>query len=125
MALAALLLGIGTALGAVASHLLEGSLGADALHAFETAVDYQLIHAVGLFALAAYGALHPRLRLLGLAAMLVTLGILLFCGGVYASSLDGPRWLARLAPSGGISLILGWIVAAVTLVADLVADRGD
>jgi uncharacterized membrane protein YgdD (TMEM256/DUF423 family) len=114
MAFAALLLALATALGAVASHALGGSLDADALHAFETAVEYQFIHSLGLLAIAILAERHPSRALVAAAALLLV-GILLFCGGVYASSLDGPRWIAGMAPTGGVSLIVGWLVFAVAV----------
>ena len=55
-------------------------------------------------------------RPLMIGAALLLAGILLFCGGVYASSLDGPRWVARLAPTGGVSLIAAWLVVAFAVV---------
>jgi uncharacterized membrane protein YgdD (TMEM256/DUF423 family) len=45
----------------------------------------------------------------------LAVGIILFCGGVYASSLDGPGWLSSVAPAGGIGLIGGWLVVAITI----------
>jgi uncharacterized membrane protein YgdD (TMEM256/DUF423 family) len=122
MATTALLLAAATALGAIGSHAFAGSLDPDALHAFETAVEYQFIHALGLLAIALYLERQPS-RLLGAAAMLLLAGILLFCGGVYASSLDGPRWIARLAPTGGVSLIAGWLLVAFAVIQPLFSRR--
>ena len=110
IALAALLLAAATGLGAVASHGLAAILDAAALHSFETAVSYQFIHSLGLIAIAIYGERHPTTKALSVAALLLLAGIVLFCGGVYASSLDGPDWIAALAPTGGVSLIVGWLV---------------
>jgi uncharacterized membrane protein YgdD (TMEM256/DUF423 family) len=121
---AALLLAAGTGLGAIASHALDTVLTADKLHSFETAVDYQLIHSVGLLAVAAYAEVRHS-RWLAIAALLLAVGIPLFSGGVYVSSLGGPRWIAQLAPTGGISLILGWTVAAAAIVAGLLFDKKD
>jgi len=126
VALAALLLATATALGAVASHALGHSLSADALASFETGVDYQFVHALGLLAVATYGRQRADAPLLSVAALLLLVGIALFCGGVYASSLDGPRWIAQLAPTGGISLILGWLaVVAGALRSLAAATRSD
>jgi uncharacterized membrane protein YgdD (TMEM256/DUF423 family) len=111
LALAALLLATATGLGAIASHALEAA----AASAFATGVDYQFVHSLGVMALAIYGERHPERKILTLAAVLLLAGIVLFCGGVYASSLDGPRLIAGLAPIGGIGLILGWLVAAFGL----------
>jgi uncharacterized membrane protein YgdD (TMEM256/DUF423 family) len=111
IATGALLLALATALGAIASHALAGTVDVDALHSFETAVEYQFIHSLGLLAVGTLAERQPS-KLLFAGAVLLLAGILLFCGGVYASSLDGPRWIARLAPTGGVSLIAAWLVVA-------------
>jgi len=121
---AALLLATGTGLGAIASHALDTVLDAARLHAFETAVDYQLIHSVGLLALAAYAEIR-RSRWLAIAALLLAIGVPLFSGGVYVSSLGGPRWIAQLAPTGGVSLIVGWTIAAVAIFAGILFEKKD
>ena len=115
IAAGALLLAVATALGAIASHALGASLDAAALHSFETAVEYQFVHSLGLLAVAILAERQASRPLLIGAALLIV-GILLFCGGVYASSLDGPRWLAGLAPTGGVSLIAAWVVVAFAVV---------
>jgi uncharacterized membrane protein YgdD (TMEM256/DUF423 family) len=127
IAIAALLLAIATALGAIASHALDSVLDAGALRAFETAVDYQFVHALGLAMLALYAERQAASTLFVLAAALLTCGILLFCGGVYASSLDGPGWIAGLAPTGGLALIAGWLVVGITVLRQLITrtDESD
>jgi uncharacterized membrane protein YgdD (TMEM256/DUF423 family) len=112
LVIAALLLAVATALGAYASHSLGSVLEPRALATFETGVDYQFYHALGLFGLAVLIDRYPGSRGLAIAASLVALGTTLFCAGVYASSLAGPGWLRSLAPTGGTVLILGWLVAA-------------
>lgn len=118
IAAAALLMAVATGLGAWASHGLAASLDASALGSFETAVTYQFVHALGLLGIAIYGERRGRARLLGLAAVVLLGGIVLFCGGVYASSLAGPRWIASLAPTGGAGLIVGWILVGVAVLRD-------
>jgi uncharacterized membrane protein YgdD (TMEM256/DUF423 family) len=109
MALSALFLASATGLGAWASHGLASSLDPASLKAFETGVSYQFIHSLGLLAVAIYAEKLRATKALGLAALVLLCGIVLFCGGVYASSLDGPGWIAMFAPAGGIGLILGWL----------------
>lgn len=116
MAAAALLLAAATALGAIGSHALGAQLDANALHSFETAVEYQFIHSLGLLAVA-FIAERQASKSLSIVALVLLVGILLFCGGVYASSLDGPRWIASLAPAGGIALIASWLFVAVAVLA--------
>lgn len=119
IAFAALLLAVATGLGAVASHGLGNVLDPDALRSFSTGVDYQFVHALGLLGLSIYGERQPAMRLLAAASLLIVAGIVLFCGGVYASSLGGPGWIAGLAPAGGVCLIVGWLVAAIAVLASL------
>lgn len=117
LASAALLLALATVLGAVASHALDSALDAAALQSFTTAVDYQFIHSLGLIGVALYGERHTGSKTLLIAALLLLAGIVFFCGGVYCSSLDGPEWIASLAPAGGICLIVGWLAVAVGVLA--------
>jgi uncharacterized membrane protein YgdD (TMEM256/DUF423 family) len=110
----------GVALGALGAHgPLRVFLDKLGTHAnWETAVHYQLIHALALFG----GALwlrhddaqsHNRLRW---ATRWWTLGIFLFSGSIYTLAVGGPKFLGPITPLGGIALMLGWcclIAAAV------------
>lgn len=102
-------------LGAAGAHALNPSL-ADATRAtFETAVRYHFIHSLALIAIA---ALSPQLspdsggRRLSAAGAAFTIGIILFCGGLYALSAFGISSGASLAPFGGMMLIAGWLLLA-------------
>jgi len=123
IALSALLLAVGTGLGAIASHALDGTLDAASIASFETGVEYQFIHSLGLLAVSVYAERYPSARALSLAGLLLAIGIVLFCGGVYSSSLDGPEWLSSLAPTGGIGLIAGWLVVAGAVVWQFVTEK--
>jgi uncharacterized membrane protein YgdD (TMEM256/DUF423 family) len=116
MALAAVFMALATGLGAYASHGLDAVLDAAALATFKTAVDYQFFHSLGLIGVCLYGERRPASRVLALAAGVMAAGIVLFCGGVYASSLDGPGWLSGLAPVGGVGLIGSWCLVAVAVI---------
>ena len=118
MALAALLIAVATGLGAYASHGLDAVLDADSLGTFETAIRYQFFHSLGLIGICTLAERRRRRKLLLAAGAVIAVGIVLFCGGVYAASLDGPGWIRRLAPTGGTSLIAGWLVVAFAFVAE-------
>ena len=115
MAAAAVLIAAATGLGAYASHGLGAVLDPDALESFQTAVSYQFFHALGLFGLGAYSRSTGGNRLLVAAGITIAAGIVLFCGGVYASSLNGPGWISGLAPVGGIGLIAGWLLVGLAV----------
>lgn len=108
---AALVGATGVALGAFGAHGLKAALEArNTLHIWETAVLYQLVHAVALVAIglsqAPDRAHGPRWFARCSTAWLA--GIVLFSGSLYWLALGGPRWLGPVTPLGGLSLILGW-----------------
>ena len=107
---AALLGAIGVGLGAFGAHGLEDSLTTRQLEVWTTAVDYHLIHAVALLAVALYGRAVDR-GITWPAAAFAT-GIALFSGSLYVLALDGPRWLGPVTPIGGVAFLVGWIGVA-------------
>ncbi len=101
----------GVLLGAFGAHGLKERLSPESLAAWNTAVEYHLLHAVVLFVLAWVAAGGgPEATW---AQRLFTAGILLFSGSIYLLALGGPRWLGPVTPIGGICLILGWLALLV------------
>ncbi len=105
LAVAALLGGLGVAAGAFGAHGLRSRLEPRDLEIFETAVRYQLIHALAVGLAAVVGA--PR------AAWLFTVGTIVFSGSLYVLVLTGPRWMGAITPIGGLALIGGWLALGV------------
>jgi len=100
----------GVVLGAFGAHALKARLTPDQLASWQTAVQYHLLHAVALLALALFAAWSGRS--VRLPASLLAVGVLLFSGSIYWLVLGGPRWLGPLTPLGGTCLIAGWISLA-------------
>ena len=96
------------ALGAFGAHALRGVLDADAQRIWHTAVDYQFWHALALLAVSQ--ARSSRWRLAAAAAF--ALGMVLFCGSLYALALGAPRLTGAVTPLGGVCFILGWLALA-------------
>ncbi|MFP4261633.1 MAG: DUF423 domain-containing protein [Opitutales bacterium] len=96
----------GVILGAFGAHALEAALAArETTAVWETAVDYQMWHALTLLLLATLPAgLKPNF-----SAICFVLGIVLFSGSLYGLALGGPKWLGPVTPLGGLSFIVGWI----------------
>jgi len=95
--------------GALGAHALEKSLSADQLDSFETAVRFQMYHALAFLALGAisYG---PKIKGLATVFWLWLIGTIFFSGSIYLlvltqinSSILGP-----ITPIGGSILIFGW-----------------
>lgn len=105
--IAAGLLGFtGVGLGAFGAHGLKATLEpAGLLEIWKTAVFYQLIHAVALFALAGWP--NPAAHKIGWCWIV---GVLLFSGSLYGLALGGPRLLGPITPLGGLALLAGWLL---------------
>jgi len=97
----------GVALGAFAAHGLRARLSSEYLAVFQTGVNYQLIHALALLAVALL-AQHLPGRLAMFAGSLFTLGILLFSGSLYLLTLSGLK-LGIVTPIGGLAFLGGWL----------------
>ena len=109
-----LLAGLGVVLGAFGAHALKASMSPELLGIFETAVRYQMYHALGLMALAWAIARWPE-RGLAPAAILIIAGTLAFSGSLYLLVLSGARWFGAITPFGGLALIAGWVLTAIRL----------
>jgi len=96
----------GVALGAFGAHALRESLANRGMtSAWETAVLYQLVHSVAIYAATGLGANSLK------AGYAWALGIVLFSGSLFALALGGPGWLGPVTPLGGIALLAGWALA--------------
>jgi uncharacterized membrane protein YgdD (TMEM256/DUF423 family) len=106
---------IAVAAGAFGAHGLRGRLEPSALAIFETAVRYQMYHALALFAVSWAVTRWPGpwpIR----AGWLFVIGIVIFSGSLYALSLTGVRWLGAVTPLGGLAFLIGWICLGMAAV---------
>jgi uncharacterized membrane protein YgdD (TMEM256/DUF423 family) len=109
MCLAAACLLLATLLGAYGSHALAPNLDTRHLAAYQTAVQYQFHHSLGLAVVALLLERYPRAHLLWGAAAALLVGLLCFCGGIYATTLGAPAALGMLIPFGGIAFMVAWL----------------
>jgi uncharacterized membrane protein YgdD (TMEM256/DUF423 family) len=108
--LAALLGGLGVAIGAFGAHALHDMLvRAGRLETFETAVRYQFYHVLALLAIGVLWAARPELRTLGITGWLWLGGIVVFSGSLYALCFTGVTKLGAVAPIGGLLFMAGWV----------------
>ncbi len=111
---AAISMFIAIGLGAFGAHALKQILSADMLAIWQTAVQYQLIHGLALFALA---IVYPRFTQCGVKsftfiAPCFIIGSVLFSGSLYALALSGIKILGAITPLGGVAFLLGWLLLA-------------
>lgn len=100
---------VAVVLGALGAHALRTQLSAQMLGVWETAVRFEFWHALAL----AVCALLRRSYTAHVAAILFAIGIVLFCGSLYALAVGAPRYVGLVTPLGGLAFIAGWIVLAV------------
>jgi len=101
-------------LGAFGAHALKQTLSAhDSIQTWETAVRYQMWHALGLILLS---LISERQTLPKMTGACFVIGTLLFSGSLYGLALDGPNWLGPITPLGGLCLIAGWALLAYSCV---------
>jgi uncharacterized membrane protein YgdD (TMEM256/DUF423 family) len=110
---------LAVALGAVGAHGLRHTLSADALTVYETAVQYHLIHAIGLVLIGIIGHWQPNSIYLRVAGGLLLAGILGFSGSLYVMSITEARWLGWITPFGGAAFLLGWLILALSALREL------
>jgi uncharacterized membrane protein YgdD (TMEM256/DUF423 family) len=104
---------IATIAGAVGSHALPHT-GEQALRSFETAVQFQFFHGLGVIAVALVGVVGRAGRLRAVAAWLMLVGTVLFCGSIYARALGAEPDIVAVAPYGGVSFMIAWLAFAVS-----------
>jgi uncharacterized membrane protein YgdD (TMEM256/DUF423 family) len=93
----------GVVLGAFGAHGLRAVLEEHGTRAvWETAVFYQLVHAIALLALA---AAHRASRWV---AGLWVAGIIVFSGSLYLLAVTNAKWLGAITPLGGVAFLAGW-----------------
>lgn len=80
---------------------------------FETAVRYQMWHAIALVGVAAVAAWRNGTAV-KVAGICFLVGIALFCGMLYYWVFGGPQVLVHIVPFGGVSFIIGWLALALS-----------
>lgn len=93
-------------LGALGQHALGLDPSSRDFLLFQNAFIYQLIHALLLIWISSQWHQGFWVRA---AALAVSIGILLFCGGLYLLVFMGKTSFSWVTPVGGSFLILGWL----------------
>lgn len=103
---------LSVAFGAFGAHLLEGRVADKYLDTWQTAVQYQMFHSIGLIAIAILmsSSLIGNLGSLSWAGYLMLAGIIIFSGSLYVLSLTGISILGAITPIGGVAFIAAWIL---------------
>jgi len=103
--IAAVLGFLGVALGAFGAHGLKNLLTTNnTLAIWQTAVLYQLVHAV-----ASLWAAERNPTVVWLWAV----GVLVFSGSLYVLAVTNIKWLGAITPIGGLLFLAGWAMLII------------
>ncbi|WDZ97162.1 DUF423 domain-containing protein [Herbaspirillum sp. WKF16] len=97
--------------GAFGAHGLKKIISDEMLAIWHTAVTYQVMHALGMIAVA---LLAPKFggAALNWAGNLMLAGIVVFSGSLYLLALTGTRILGAITPIGGVAFLAAWLLVA-------------
>jgi uncharacterized membrane protein YgdD (TMEM256/DUF423 family) len=113
----ALAAGLAVAFGAFGSHALKTTLmQAGRADTFETAVRYQMYHALALLWVSFLMSASLS-KNLSRAAVAFTVGIILFSGSLYVLCLHPVPGIVYLTPLGGVFFIIGWVLVFIHAIA--------
>ena len=110
----ALVMAIGVILGALSAHATKGAAHAEASRLLQTAVQYQLVHGLGLLIIGTLARNAASMWLVAAGALLL-LGIVFFCGSLWYLAMTN-RSLGPVAPLGGMLFIAGWLALAAFVI---------
>ena len=125
LALGAVLLALATIAGAVGAHALPHDWPALRVHVYDVAVRYQFYQSLGLLGMGLWlngrapeglpASMTPVMQQGRTSARVLVVGIVLFCGSLYALCLGVPRWVGVVTPLGGSLMIAAWAWFALAI----------
>lgn len=104
---------LAVALGAFGAHGLKNLIDQSSLAIWQKGVEYQFYHTFALLYLSTFA--RYKNKLIGLAFMFFTAGILLFSGSLYLLALKDvytgsiAHFIGPVTPIGGLCFIIGWV----------------
>ena len=115
-----ILAGLAVVLGAFGAHGLKKVVSPENVAIYQTGVQYQMYHALGLIFI---GILSERIlnNYLSYAGVMFVAGVVLFSGSLYlivslyAMNRPVPAAVGILTPIGGFFFILGWICLLISI----------
>jgi uncharacterized membrane protein YgdD (TMEM256/DUF423 family) len=100
-------------LSAYGFHGLPGKVPDAKLASWAWANQFQFFHSIGLIIIGFMLAKAPRSMLLRVAAGLMMIGMVLFSGSIYVTTLGAPALIGEVAPMGGSSFMLAWLLIGI------------
>ena len=103
-------------LGAFGAHALKEILTAEQLLSFETAVRYQMYHAIVLLFVNIFEGFSTKQK--NVISILFIMGVLFFSGSIYLIQLTSitAKSIRFVTPLGGFFFIIGWVSMMVIFI---------
>lgn len=103
-------------LGAYGVHGLADSITPAKQQSWGWAVEMQSYHSLGLLLIAGLAKPLGQPVLLKIAGCVFIAGIILFSGSIYLDILGVSESIGQIAPTGGSSFMIGWVLVALAAV---------
>jgi uncharacterized membrane protein YgdD (TMEM256/DUF423 family) len=107
---------LSVALGAFGAHGLQGKVEPKYIDIWQTGVQYQMFHAIGLLIIGILMAQMSASSLLNWSGWLMLIGIIIFSGSLYTLTLTKIGILGAITPIGGVAFLAGWVLLIITMV---------
>lgn len=112
--LGSIMMALSVSLGAFGAHGLKSILDAEMFKVYNTAVEYQFYHSLGLFVVA-FVAHFVNNSMIKKAGIIMFGSMLVFSGSLYIMTMTGIKWLGAITPIGGTGFIIAWFMIALSL----------
>jgi len=110
---------LSVALGAFGAHAFKDFLlASNRLDTYETAVQYQMYHALALVLVAVLAFVLPKSDFSWIVYCFL-FGVIIFSGSLYLLCATGLKWLGAVTPLGGLAFLGGWILLAVKAIKEI------
>ncbi|MEQ1752822.1 MAG: DUF423 domain-containing protein [Micropepsaceae bacterium] len=103
---------VALAVGAATGHALQGEFVPVVRQILDTAREMHFVHSLALISVGIVSVQFGGGRLLNLAGFAFLVGIICFCGGIYAAFGPGAAAVKPLIPVGGVAFMCGWVLFA-------------
>ncbi len=104
------------ALGAFGAHGLEGKLSEHMMDIYRKAVQYHMMHSLGLILVALLTERLSGTSLINWAGWVMLAGIIIFSGSLYVLSMTGNSALGAITPIGGVAFLISWFLISLAAV---------
>ena len=110
----AIMMALSVAIGAFGAHALKPMLDEHMTKVYNTAVQYQFYHALGLFVVAFIAHFNTSNKV-KLSGNIMFFSIFIFSGSLYIMTITGIKWLGAITPIGGTGFIIAWVLLFLSL----------